>query len=251
MLFFWPPVVAKNRTKRAVTVRPVNLNTDLQGLARVHYYGFFDKYSLLCINRCFFERWRIELWTRLVYSQLYGNCCAAKLTRCAVAVDETGEIVGVIQLATPLEIGDMTIGMAKYSGATCDCANELYIERVAVAPHARGSGVGKALLDWAAEYGHTHSRSLLTLGVMWTNPAIRLYKREGFTIDKCESYNPFNFLQGPGIFAACGQRYCFVFHMKKRLPKDGAGGANPTVPAADPTASIAPKPHSMDRDTAT
>ena len=243
-LFFWPPAVTK-RAKRIVTIRPINVVTDLNALARVHYFGFFDKYGFLCVNRCFFERWRIELWVQFVYSQLYAKCCADKLTRCAVAVDDSGEIVGIIQMAKPLEIGDMTLGMAKYAGARCDCANELYIERLAVAPHARGSGVGKALLDWATEYGRTHGRSVLTLGVMWTNPAIRLYKREGFTIDKFETYNPFNVLQCPLIFAACGQRYCFVFHMSKRLLKDG-GAANPTSPRS--TAALAPEPYSMDRD---
>ena len=242
-LFFCPPAVTK-RPKRKVSVRPVDLATDLHGLARVHYFAFFDKYGLLCVNRCFFERWRIELWTRLVYSQLYATCCTGKLSRCAVAVDdESGEVVGSIQMATPLEVGDLMLGIAAYSGSKCDCARELYIERLAVAPHARGSGVGAALLNWASEYGRAHGRPLLTLSVMWSNPAIRLYKREGFKIDQCESYNPLNVLQCPCIFWLCGQRYCFVFHMSKRLPPTEAPGAGepPT------TAAVAPQPNSIVR----
>ena len=241
-LFYLPPAVTRRAVKSGVTVRPVDIAMDVRGLARINYSAFFDKYSLLCLNRCFFERWRIELWTQLVYSQLYGRCCTAKLARCAVACDESGEIVGIMQLAYPFDVGDLTLGLAKYSGSKCACASEVYIERLAVAPHARGSGVGKALLDWAAEYARAQGRSLLTLAVMWTNPAIHLYRREGFAVDRCETFGPQNFAQSPGVFTMCGQRYCFLIHMSKRLPpRDGDHAAR----AAE--AVVPPEPERMER----
>ena len=83
-LFYLPPAVTRRAVKSGVTVRPVDIAMDVRGLARINYYAFFDKYSLLCLNRCFFERWRIELCMDAIglLAALYGRCCTAKLARC-------------------------------------------------------------------------------------------------------------------------------------------------------------------------
>lgn len=74
----------------------------------------------------------------------------------------------------------------------------LYIEAIAVAPEARGRGIGTLLLDnvtgYAREKGYPH----LTLEVVNTNPnAQRLYEREGFKVVKTSEYGVFT--QGLGF----------------------------------------------------
>ena len=227
--------------KVKAAVEPVDIGRDLHDLARVRYSGFFDKHGLLLLNRCFFERWRVELWTRWVYS-CYATACSDKLTRCAVVRDEDGVVVGVMQLAYPNELGDLTLAWPLYSGSECSC-KDIYVEWIAVAPEARGQGVGKKLLDWAAVYARAANRSLLTLTVMWTNPAIRLYLREGFTIDHLATWNPINLAQGLSSFPLCGQRYCVMIHMSKKLSDDDVDEPRESAPAT----STAPQNEGMNR----
>lgn len=61
--------------------------------------------------------------------------------------------------------------------------NACYIDHIAVSAHARGLGIGKALMDKAAEITESDpSVNRLTLHVAKNNPALNLYKRKGFVI---------------------------------------------------------------------
>jgi GNAT superfamily N-acetyltransferase len=74
----------------------------------------------------------------------------------------------------------------------------LYIEAIAVAPDARGKGIGTLLLNTVTEYAREKGYSHLTLEVVNTNPdARRLYEREGFKVVKTSEYGMFT--QGLGF----------------------------------------------------
>lgn len=63
--------------------------------------------------------------------------------------------------------------------------NACYIDHIAVSAPARGLGIGKALMDKAAQITESDpSINRLTLHVAKNNPAFNLYKREGFIIVK-------------------------------------------------------------------
>ena len=51
-----------------------------------------------------------------------------------------------------------------------------------MAPDARGQGIGAALLDEAERLARKEGKTLMTLEVLTTNPAIHLYERAGFKI---------------------------------------------------------------------
>jgi ribosomal protein S18 acetylase RimI-like enzyme len=58
---------------------------------------------------------------------------------------------------------------------------ELLLDGIAVAPAARGQGVGSLLLAAAADFGRQHGYRAICLDVIDTNPAARrLYERIGF-----------------------------------------------------------------------
>jgi ribosomal protein S18 acetylase RimI-like enzyme len=63
--------------------------------------------------------------------------------------------------------------------------NACYIDHIAVSAHARGLGIGKALMVQASKIAETDpSINRLTLHVAKNNPALNLYEREGFVIVK-------------------------------------------------------------------
>lgn len=59
---------------------------------------------------------------------------------------------------------------------------ELLLDGIAVAPAARGQGIGSRLLGAVAEFGRAYGYRTVALDVVDTNPAARrLYERAGFT----------------------------------------------------------------------
>ncbi|MEO0973507.1 MAG: GNAT family N-acetyltransferase [Pseudomonadota bacterium] len=77
---------------------------------------------------------------------------------------------------------DEPLGLANcfVAYATFKARPLLNVHDLAVLPAARGRGVGKALLDAAAAKARGLGACRVTLEVLETNPARRLYEREGF-----------------------------------------------------------------------
>jgi len=76
------------------------------------------------------------------------------------------------------QLGRMAVGMASCTSPT-DGQAELI--SMWVDPHARGKGVGEALIEDVATWAGSHGARLLVLSVRELNePAIRLYRRCGF-----------------------------------------------------------------------
>jgi ribosomal protein S18 acetylase RimI-like enzyme len=76
-------------------------------------------------------------------------------------------------------------------------SGELLLDGIAVAPAARGQGVGRTLLTAVAAFGQQHGYRAVALDVVNTNPAAqRLYERAGFTPVSVRRYpfmRPFGF----------------------------------------------------------
>ncbi len=67
--------------------------------------------------------------------------------------------------------------------------DELYVDGVAVAPEARGLGVGTKLLDEALVIARESGMRWLRLDVIDTNPrAQALYERLGYKVTKVQSF---------------------------------------------------------------
>jgi ribosomal protein S18 acetylase RimI-like enzyme len=76
-------------------------------------------------------------------------------------------------------------------------SGELLLDGIAVAPDARGQGVGRQLLGAVAEFGRAYGYRTIALDVVDTNPgARRLYERLGFAAVTTHRYpfmRPFGF----------------------------------------------------------
>ena len=66
-----------------------------------------------------------------------------------------------------------------------------YVERIAVADVAEGSGVGRALLDWAAAWARSQGYATIALDVFASNErARRFYLRNGYVDDFVRMVRP-------------------------------------------------------------
>ena len=108
-----------------------------------------------------------ETWSRR--RARYGEWMQQATTRLLIAEDSGGEAVGYAMLT--IRGGESTL-------ATGDRVGEL--ESLAVAPQARGAGVGTALIEAAFDYFRENGVTEMTLSVMVGNEAAqRLYERVG------------------------------------------------------------------------
>ena len=71
----------------------------------------------------------------------------------------------------------------------------LYFSRLAVVPHARGTGIAKAMLAWLEAFALCHGKSTMWCRVRMSVPRnIQFYKAVGFDVDKVEEViNPNGF----------------------------------------------------------
>jgi GNAT superfamily N-acetyltransferase len=85
---------------------------------------------------------------------------------------------------------DQPVGIANcFMGYSTFYAKPLInIHDLSVVPHARGNGVGKALLTAVTKKAQAMDCCKVTLEVLANNPARRLYEREGFTYGDPQFY---------------------------------------------------------------
>lgn len=108
-----------------------------------------------------------ETWRRR--RARYEQWLQAPTTRLLVAEDEAGEAVGYAMLT--IRGGESTLQTGERVGE---------LESLSVAPEARGSGVGSALIEGAFDYFRSEGVGEMTLSVMVGNEdAQRLYERAG------------------------------------------------------------------------
>ncbi len=93
--------------------------------------------------------------------------------------DERGTLLIAEQDGEPIGYAMLTLGPG---AATWDVGDRVIeVETLSVLAHARGNGVGRALLDAAADVAKEAGAQALAAGVAHTNTdAIRFYEREGF-----------------------------------------------------------------------
>ncbi len=67
-----------------------------------------------------------------------------------------------------------------------EIVDELHIQNIAIQPHARGQGLGRALLDYTLRFGVARGARHATLEVRRSNAAARqLYASAGFVEEGC------------------------------------------------------------------
>ena len=138
-------------------------HADMGSVAAILNEGFGTKACCCCFS---FHESAVEL------SKRYTKC-PAKLDVGAIAKNGDGAIVGVLLMAEH--------GMPVYPpGLHRNQPGEIYIEQIAVSATTRNLGVGGRLLDWAENTARQRGATVMSLGVLRGNPAIRLYERKGF-----------------------------------------------------------------------
>jgi len=112
----------------------------------------------------------------------YSKTPEAKLKLGAVALSDTENVVGCVQMTTR--------GLPTFPEDFHFCANdEMYIETLAVSSDFRGKGIGTKLLEWCKQTALDNPLiKRLTLELVNGNRAIRLFERFGFeakSLDDC------------------------------------------------------------------
>ena len=95
-----------------------------------------------------------------------------------LALDTTSEeILGYVQLSKP--------GLPAFYGLHTCKKNEVYVDEISVSARARGKGIGTKLLEYCEEVARNEEGiEIMTLDVLRGNPALGLYERFGFEIDR-------------------------------------------------------------------
>lgn len=154
---------------------------------------------------------------RFKFSKLYEGCINESTiyslmineTESLTAVNENGEIVGVLSykttksqkdsmsIKTLFELIGIKKGLLSIIVFTLLEAkvkkDELYIDYVAVSEAARGLGIGSKLITAVEEIALKENLKFSSLAVIETNTdAIKLYKKLGYVKNKEESLSPLN-----------------------------------------------------------
>lgn len=127
---------------------------------------FLGPKSCLCVPCCSYGSCESVGET----TKKFNSWPADRVSLGAVALDKHGAVIGHAQLATH----------GHKNPVHTVKAGEAYLEHIAVRASARGMGVGTKLLDWCEATARARGCTILTLGVLKGNPAIKLYKRKGF-----------------------------------------------------------------------
>jgi ribosomal protein S18 acetylase RimI-like enzyme len=103
-------------------------------------------------------------------------------------VIDAGSVIGELRALLGL-VGGIRAVVGLSLGQYRPQRGELYIDGIAVASHARGHGVGTALLEEAASIGREEGFERLRLDVIGTNQgARRLYERLGYRVTKVQHF---------------------------------------------------------------
>lgn len=145
----------------------------------------------------------------------YKRCPELKKV-CGLAISPEKGVVGFCQMAFE--------GMPNAIHTTKP--GEAYILMLAVDTGARGMGIGSKLMAWAEEIGRARKCNYMALEVIHGNPAIGLYERKGYVVQKKALWKkilyavPYMLFFGPVIHTSNSPRYCTygqVHYMKKPL----------------------------------
>ena len=145
----------------------------------------------------------------------YKKCPELKKV-CGIAISPEKGVVGFCQMTFE--------GMPNLIHTTKP--GEAYILMLAVDTNARGMGVGSKLMAWAEEMGRARKSSYMSLEVIHGNPAIGLYERKGYVVQKKALWKkilgavPFMLFIGPVIRTSNSPRYCTygqTYYLKKPL----------------------------------
>eukprot|EP00933_Yihiella_yeosuensis_P081973 TRINITY_DN956_c1_g3_i1.p1 TRINITY_DN956_c1_g3~~TRINITY_DN956_c1_g3_i1.p1 ORF type:complete len:231 (-),score=26.88 TRINITY_DN956_c1_g3_i1:154-846(-) len=152
--------------------------------------GFGDKRCCCCLAEG-------ENEVRNTLKQAYADSESSyyypdsKVAGCAIAIrGSDNKILGFIQTQKYKECGDASfqpcfpcfMHEVKHQG-------EIYVEKIALCKESRGQGVGTRLLKWVEQHARDNHCTEITLDVIYGNPAIRLYEREGYVIQKQQCCN--------------------------------------------------------------
>jgi len=123
------------------------------------------------------ERARLEDFQRAAYARTEATVgaraiplewdYAAILEQCEVWFDESGGVLTGVLILRVLE-------------------QELFLESIATAPEAAGSGRGRVLLEATFERARELGKTRVGLITNGLNPALSWYRRMGFSIDREE-----------------------------------------------------------------
>lgn len=132
---------------------------------------------------------------------------------CLVALDETGQLVGLAGFKTPEGSfagggqADLTAIYGRFGGAWRGLllrllgedgdTERLLLDGLCVAENAQGQGVGTALLDAICDEARRRAFPAVRLDVVDTNPRARaLYEREGFVLQRTAALGPLRLVFG-------------------------------------------------------
>eukprot|EP01135_Chromosphaera_perkinsii_P003421 Nk52_evm45s242 gene=Nk52_evmTU45s242 len=172
--------MAEEDDRRGEDLYPIKIlkRKDIEKLAKLKTAAFQEKlrWCSCCTSKEKLER---ESWKGTVKS--YNSYKDDKISACAVIYDNsstTQEILAAIQLQFKGMPGDRDLPSSIRHEITS--GEEVYIEFICVADGARGKGLGAKLMDWAETEARNRHCKFVSLEVMRSNRARRLYEREGY-----------------------------------------------------------------------
>jgi len=143
------------------------------------------------------------------------------------------ELMQVAAVAIVPEMGVVGFVQMVFEGMPCELhkvkPGEAYLYMLAVDPEARGKGVGSALMKWADGVSKDRGCAFMSLEVIHGNPAIGLYERKGYVVEKTTADTlftrlilaiPMCFFFGPVICPSGSPNYCSFgvsYYMEKVL----------------------------------
>merc|ERR1711977_590950 len=149
---------------------------DFESLAEMKALAFAEK------------SWTGKIDPREIVAVLQQDASTPKLMHSRVYKDESGRVLGGIQLQLP--------GGSSESGHKLE-PGEVYVEYIACHPSATGLGIGSRLLKWADELAKSQGAAFIALDVM---------KKQGDVVDR--------FVTGLFVFMALGGKYWTVLNMR-------------------------------------
>ncbi|MBI5949696.1 MAG: GNAT family N-acetyltransferase [Chloroflexi bacterium] len=159
------------------------IGTAEQEMTRVAL-ALFGLDSLTRARALFRLTWRAaENWRTSTIAELDGEPVGMLQSGSSAMKVTPSLIVAALKALGPLGVARVVRGMRLQSKVSPrKPAGVFVISELHVSPAARGGGIGSALLGVAERRAREQSRSQMALVTLTTNPAIRLYERNGYRI---------------------------------------------------------------------